>query len=106
MKKSELRQLIREEISKAMDPLSPQNKKEKLLSSPIITKDTRGNNIKLIGQESDKIFWDTEGKRYSLTDDGKVYGRFKMDRKQSIEHRKELAKTHHYVAADLERNKF
>ena len=106
MKLNQLRKLIREEISKAMDPLSPQNKKEKLLSSPIITKDTRGNNIKLIGKEGKGIFWDTEGKRYSSTDDGKVYGRFKMDRKQSIEHRKELAKTHHYVVDELKRNKF
>jgi hypothetical protein len=105
MKLNELRQLIREEISKAVDPLSPQNKKEKLLSSPIRSKDTQGNNIELIGQEDDKIFWDTNGKRYAKSSSG-LYTRYTMDRKQSIEFRKELAKTHPYVAADLERNKF
>jgi hypothetical protein len=88
-----------------MDPLSPQNKKEKLLSSPIRSKDTQGNNIELIGQEDDKIFWDTNGKRYAKSSSG-LYTRYTMDRKQSIEFRKELAKTHDYVAADLERNKF
>jgi hypothetical protein len=105
MKLNQLRKLIREEISKAMDPLSPQNKKEKLLSSPIRSKDTQGNNIELIGQEDDKIFWDTNGKRYAKSSSG-LYTRYTMDRKQSIEFRKELAKTHDYVAADLERNKF
>jgi hypothetical protein len=47
MKLNELRQLIREEISKAVNPLSPQNKKEKLLSSPIRSKDTQGNQYRI-----------------------------------------------------------
>jgi hypothetical protein len=105
MKLNELRKLIREEISKTIDPLSPQNKKEKLLPSPIRSKDTQGNNIELIGQEDDKIFWGTDGKRYAKSSNGR-YNRYTMDRKQSIEFRKELAKTHDYVADDLERNKF
>lgn len=105
MKLNELKQLIREEISNTMDPLSPQNKKEKLLPSPIRSKDTQGNNIELIGQEDDKIFWGTDGKRYAKSGSDS-YTRYMMDRKQSIEFRKELAKVHDYVADDLERNKF
>jgi hypothetical protein len=105
MKLTQLRKLIREEISKAMDPLSPQNKKEKLLSPSITSKDTQGNNIELIGQESDKIFWDINGKRY-VKSGIDHYTKYIADRKQSIEFKKELAKTNHYMDAELKRNKF
>ena len=51
-------------LNKYSDALQPQNSQEKLLPSPILGKDTKGNNIKLIGQESDGVFFDNKGKRY------------------------------------------
>ena len=82
-------------LSENLDALQPQNSQEKLLSSPIVGKDSAGNDIKLIGQESKGIFWDNKGKRYS-TSGGNLYTPYELDRYKSIEFRKERAKTNHY----------
>ena len=92
MKKSELRQIIKEEISKVLnenlDPLKPQNSEEKLLSPPKKIKDNKGNIITLIGQESKGIYWDDNGNRW--TSDGEnIYDKYEMNRYDSIEFKKQ-----------------
>jgi hypothetical protein len=92
MKKSELKQLIKEEIFKVLseniNPLKPQNNEEKLLSSPKKVKDNKGNIITLIGQESKSIYWDDNGNRW--TSDGEnIYSKYKMNRYDSIEFKKQ-----------------
>jgi len=82
-------------LNETLDALQPQNPQEKLLPSPILGKDTKGNNIKLIGQEAEGVFWDSKGKRYSKSGDN-LYTPYKLDRYKSIEFRKERAKTNHY----------
>jgi hypothetical protein len=85
--------LIKEDVSDYLKPLSQD---EKLLSSPIISKDTKGNDIELIGQEGDKIFWDANGKRYSKVGSD-VYMQYSMDREDAIKFSKEKSKTNHYL---------
>ena len=82
-------------LNEDLDALQPQNSQEKLLPSPILGKDIKGNNIKLIGQESERVFFDNKGKRYS-TSGGNLYTPYELDRYKSIEFRKERAKTNHY----------
>ena len=82
-------------LNEDLDALQPQNSEEKLLPSPILGKDTKGNNIKLIGQEAEGVFWDSKGKRYSKSG-GDLYTPYELDRYKSIEFRKERAKTNHY----------
>ena len=82
-------------LNKYSDALQPQNSQEKLLPSPILGKDTKGNNIKLIGQESDGVFFDNKGKRYSKGGNN-IYTPYELDRYKSIEFGKERAKTNHY----------
>ena len=82
-------------LNEDLDALQPQNSQEKLLPSPILGKDTKGNNIKLIGQESEGVFFDNKGKRYSKGGNN-IYIPYKLDRYKSIEFRKERAKTNHY----------
>ena len=92
MKKSELRQLIKEEIKKvlneSLDPLKPQNSDEKLLSSPKKVKDNKGNIVTLIGQESKGTYWDDNGNRWS-SDGENIYSKYKMNRYDSIEFKKQ-----------------
>jgi hypothetical protein len=82
-------------LNETLDVLQPQNSQEKLLSSPIVSKDNKGNDIKLIGQEAEGVFWDSKGKRYSKSGDN-LYTPYELDRYQSVEFKKERAKTHHY----------
>jgi hypothetical protein len=82
-------------LNEDLDALQPQNSQEKLLPSPILGKDTKGNNIKLIGQESERVFFDNKGKRYSK-DGNNIYTPYELDRYKSIEFGKERAKTNHY----------
>jgi hypothetical protein len=82
-------------LNEDLDALQPQNSQEKLLPSPLSGKDTKGNNIKLIGQESEGVFFDDKGKRYSKSG-GNLYTPYELDRYKSIEFRKERAKTNHY----------
>jgi hypothetical protein len=92
MKKLELRQLIKEEISKILNeninPLKPQNNEEKLLSPPKKIKDNKGNIITLIGQESKSIYWDDNGNRW-VSDGENIYSKYKMNRYDSIEFKKQ-----------------
>ena len=85
--------LIKEDVSGYLKPLFQD---EKLLSSPIKSKDTKGNDIELIGMEDDKIFWDTNGERYSKVGSD-VYMRYSMNREEAIKFKKEKAKTNHYL---------
>jgi hypothetical protein len=91
MKKQELKHIIKEEIQKILNeninPLKPQNNEEKLLSSPKKVKDNKGNTITLIGQESKSIYWDNNGDRWTLM--GDVYSKYKMNRYDSIEFKKQ-----------------
>ena len=82
-------------LNEDLDALQPQNSEEKLLPSPILGKDTKGNNIKLIGQESQGIFFDNKGKRYSK-DGNNLYIPYELDRYKSVGFAKERAKTNHY----------
>jgi hypothetical protein len=75
-------------LNENMDPLKPQNSEEKLLSPPKKIKDNKGNIITLIGQESKNIYWDTNGNRWN-SDGENNYGKFKMNRYDSIEFKKQ-----------------
>jgi hypothetical protein len=91
MKKSELRQIIKEEIHKVLnenlDPLKPQNNDEKLLSPPKNVKDNKGNNVILIGQEYKGIYWDNNGDRW--TQIGKSWVKYEMSRYDYVEYKKQ-----------------
>jgi hypothetical protein len=78
---------INEEVNENINPLKPQNNEEKLLSSPKKVKDNKGNTITLIGQESKSIYWDNNGDRWTLM--GDIYGKYKMNRYDSIEFKKQ-----------------
>ena len=78
---------INEEVNDNLDPLKPQNNEEKLLSSPKKVKDNKGNTITLIGQESKSIYWDNNGDRW--TSMGDTYTKYKMNRYESIEFKKQ-----------------
>jgi hypothetical protein len=85
--------LLKENIN---NPLKPFFKGEELLSSPIISKDTKGRDIKLIGKEDEEFFWDNNGIRYSKINSN-TYQPHMMDREDFIIYSQDRARKNHWL---------
>ncbi len=79
-------------LKENLNPLQPIYKDEEMLSSPIISKDTQGRDIKLIGKENEKIFWSDKGVRYSKINSN-MYQPYQMDRAGLVNYHKKQIKT-------------